>query len=71
MPASSLPSRKRSATARSGCPGGAPFEADGLVLKVNDFELQDRLGVVGRAPRWAIAFKFPPREEVTRLIDMP
>ncbi|MGI6209132.1 MAG: NAD-dependent DNA ligase LigA [Anaerolineae bacterium] len=47
-----------------------PFEADGLVLKVNDFELQDRLGVVGRAPRWAIAFKFPPREEVTRLIDI-
>ncbi|NPV09730.1 MAG: NAD-dependent DNA ligase LigA [Anaerolineae bacterium] len=47
-----------------------PFEADGMVLKVNDFELQDRLGVVGRAPRWAIALKFPPREEVTRLIDI-
>lgn len=47
-----------------------PFEADGLVLKVDDFELQDRLGVVGRAPRWAIAFKFPPREETTRLLSV-
>ncbi len=47
-----------------------PFEADGLVLKVDDFELQDRLGVVGRAPRWALAFKFPPREETTRLLGI-
>ncbi|NLT43288.1 MAG: NAD-dependent DNA ligase LigA [Anaerolineae bacterium] len=47
-----------------------PFEADGLVIKVDDFELQDRLGVVGRAPRWAIALKFPPREETTRLLSI-
>jgi len=47
-----------------------PFEADGLVIKVDDFEVQDRLGVVGRAPRWAIAFKFPPREETSRLLGI-
>lgn len=47
-----------------------PFEADGLVIKADDFELQDRLGVVGRAPRWALAFKFPPREETTRLLGI-
>ncbi len=46
------------------------YEADGMVLKVNDFELQERLGVVGRAPRWAVAFKFAPREEMTRLLDI-
>ena len=47
-----------------------PYEADGMVLKVNDFGLQEQLGVAGRAPRWAIAFKFPPREETTRLLDI-
>ena len=45
-----------------------PYEADGVVIKVNEYALQDRLGVVGRAPRWAVAFKFPPREETTRLL---
>ena len=43
------------------------FEIDGVVVKVDDFELQRRLGVVGRAPRWAIAWKFPPTTTVTRL----
>src|SRR4051794_10444894 len=43
------------------------FEIDGVVVKVDDLELQRRLGVVGRDPRWAIAWKFPPTTAVTRL----
>ena len=43
------------------------FEIDGVVLKVSQFELQRRLGVVGRDPRWAIAWKFPPTTAVTVL----
>lgn len=42
-----------------------PFEIDGLVIKVNDHATQSELGFVSRAPRWAIAFKLPAREEVT------
>ncbi len=44
-----------------------PFEADGMVIKVDDFAQQRELGVVQRDPRWAVAFKFPAREAVTRL----
>jgi DNA ligase (NAD+) len=47
--------------------GALDFEIDGVVIKVDDFELQRRLGVVGRDPRWAIAWKFPPTTAVTRL----
>ncbi len=47
--------------------GSLDFEIDGVVVKVDDFELQRRLGVVGRDPRWAIAWKFPPTTAVTRL----
>ncbi|MFM9140657.1 MAG: NAD-dependent DNA ligase LigA [Solirubrobacterales bacterium] len=43
------------------------FESDGVVVTVDDFELQRRLGVVGRDPRWAIAWKFPPTTKVTTL----
>jgi DNA ligase (NAD+) len=47
--------------------GALDFEIDGVVVKVNDFELQRRLGVVGRDPRWAVAWKFPPTTAITRL----
>jgi DNA ligase (NAD+) len=46
------------------------FEIDGAVVKVSDVELQRRLGVVGREPRWAIAWKFPPTTAVTKLNDI-
>ena len=45
-----------------------PFEIDGVVYKVDDFALQDQLGFRTREPRWATAHKYPPQEEVTRLI---
>jgi DNA ligase (NAD+) len=47
--------------------GELDFEIDGVVVKVNDLELQRRLGSVGRDPRWAVAWKFPPTTAVTRL----
>ena len=50
--------------------GALDFEIDGVVVKVDDVELQRRLGVVGRDPRWAIAWKFPPTTAVTRLKDV-
>ena len=46
------------------------YEADGLVVKIDDFAIQRRLGVVGNAPRWAVAYKFPAREATTRLLDI-
>jgi DNA ligase (NAD+) len=47
-----------------------PYEIDGVVIKVNEFPLQERLGLVSRSPRWAIAFKFPPRQETTKVLDI-
>lgn len=45
-----------------------PYEIDGMVIKVNDFELQDRLGMTSHHPRWAMAFKFKARQATTRLL---
>jgi DNA ligase (NAD+) len=50
--------------------GSLEFEIDGAVVKVNDVELQRRLGVVGREPRWAIAWKFAPTTAVTTLREI-
>jgi len=47
-----------------------PYEADGLVIKVDDLGVQEAMGVVGRAPRGAVAFKFPGREATTQLLDI-
>jgi DNA ligase (NAD+) len=47
--------------------GELDFEIDGAVVKVDDLQLQRRLGSVGRDPRWAVAWKFPPTTAVTRL----
>jgi DNA ligase (NAD+) len=46
------------------------FEIDGVVVKINDYETQQALGVVGREPRWSIAFKFAPMTAVTKLVKI-
>ncbi len=44
-----------------------PYEIDGIVIKVNELNLQERMGVLSRSPRWAIAWKFPPQQEHTKI----
>jgi len=46
------------------------YEADGVVIKINSLDTQRRLGIVGNAPRWAVAYKFPSREATTRLLEI-
>ncbi|WP_426754114.1 NAD-dependent DNA ligase LigA [Myxococcus sp. Y35] len=47
-----------------------PFEVDGMVVKVDDEDLRKRLGQVSKSPRWAVAYKFPPEEESTEVLDI-
>jgi len=47
-----------------------PYEIDGTVVKVNRLDLQARLGEIARSPRWALAFKFQPKQETTKILDI-
>ncbi|HZF65329.1 MAG TPA: NAD-dependent DNA ligase LigA [Chitinophagaceae bacterium] len=47
---------------------GLPYEIDGMVIKVNDFTLQDKMGMTSHHPRWAIAYKFKARQATSRLL---
>jgi DNA ligase (NAD+) len=47
-----------------------PYEIDGVVVKINDRDQQEELGTVARDPRWAIAFKYPPTQVATQLLDI-
>lgn len=47
-----------------------PYEIDGTVVKVNSLELQNRLGIRTRTPRWALAYKFKPRQETTKILNI-
>lgn len=46
------------------------YDIDGTVLKINDIEAQEELGFTAKAPRWAVAYKFPPEEEMTKLLSV-
>ena len=46
------------------------YQTDGVVIKVDSREIQAELGAVSRSPRWAIAYKFPPEEQQTRVLDI-
>lgn len=46
------------------------YELDGIVIKVDDLALQNKLGELSRSPRWAIAWKFPPQQEQTQILDI-
>ena len=50
--------------------GSLPYDIDGVVIKVDSFELQRQLGFTAKAPRWAVAFKFPPEEKTTVLQEI-
>jgi DNA ligase (NAD+) len=47
-----------------------PYEIDGMVIKVNDYDQRSRIGIKTRSPRWAIAYKFPARQETTQILDI-
>ncbi len=46
------------------------FDIDGMVVKLNDYTLQEKAGFLSKSPRWAIAYKFPPQQEMTKVLDI-
>lgn len=50
--------------------GNLPFDIDGAVIKVNDFEKRKQLGSTSKFPKWAVAYKYPPEEKETKLLDV-
>ena len=68
---SASPTSSKTSVARSlALPPRPDHEIDGVVVKVDDFALQRRLGSTSRIPRWAIAYKYPPEEVTTTLLDI-
>src|SRR3990170_409886 len=47
-----------------------PYDTDGMVVKVDDLDWRRRLGAASKSPRWAVAFKYPPQEEATQVVDI-
>lgn len=50
--------------------GSLPYDIDGAVVKVNDFAQREQLGQTSKVPKWAVAYKYPPEEKETRLLDI-
>jgi len=50
--------------------GSLPFDIDGVVIKVNDLELRRKIGEMTNVPKWAVAYKFPPEQKSTKLLDI-
>lgn len=50
--------------------GSLPFDIDGAVIKVNDFDMRKKLGSTAKYPKWALAYKYPPEEKETTLLDI-
>lgn len=50
--------------------GSLPFDIDGAVIKVNDLSMREKLGSTSKFPRWAIAYKYPPEQKETKLLDI-
>jgi DNA ligase (NAD+) len=50
--------------------GGLDYDIDGAVIKLNSLPARERLGSTSRAPRWAVAYKYPPEEKMSRLLDI-
>ena len=47
-----------------------PYDIDGVVVKVNDFAQREEMGATAKVPKWAVAYKFPPEEKETKLLEI-